>query len=191
MKLLEERIKKEGKVLPGDVLKVYSFLNHQVDPYIMDEIGKEFYRLFKDAKPNKILTIESSGIAIALACARYFDGIPLVYAKKNHALNMDGNKYEAVAKSYTRSLNHRVAVAKEFLNENDRILILDDFLANGEASQALISICEQAKALIVGVGIVVSKSYQPGEKRILEKGLKLEILANIKSLKDGIIEFYE
>lgn len=191
MKILKERIQKEGKVFPGDILKIDTFLNHKVDTELMDEIGKEFYLRFKDSKPTKILTIEASGIAIACAVSRYFGFVPVVFAKKEQALNMDENKYSTKEKSYTRNLFYDVQVAKEMLDEGDTVLIIDDFLANGEASNSLIEICKQAKAQIAGIGVVVSKAYQPGEKRIRDKGIKLEILANIKSLDDGVIEFCE
>ena len=190
MKLLEDRIISDGKVLPGDILKIDNFLNHQVDTKLMDEIGKEFYRLFKDREPNKILTIESSGIAIAQAASRYFGFIPVVFAKKTVAANMAKNTYEAKEHSYTRNIEYTVQVAKDYLTAEDRVLILDDFLANGEAMNSLISICKQAKAQIVGCGSVVCKTYQPGEKRIRDLGYDVEVLARIKSMSDdGKIEF--
>ena len=190
MRLLEERIIKDGKILPGDILKIDNFLNHQVDTKLMDEIGKEFYRLFKDREPNKILTIESSGIAIAQAASRYFGFIPIVYAKKTVAANMAKNTYEAKEHSYTRNIEYTVQVAKDYLTAEDRVLILDDFLANGEAMNSLISICNQAGAQIVGCGSVVCKTYQPGEKRIRDLGYDVEVLARVKSMSDdGKIEF--
>ena len=191
MKLLKDRILKEGKVFPGDILKIDSFLNHQVDVELMDEIGKEFHNLFKDTNPTKILTIEASGIAIACGVSKYFSYCPVVFAKKGKALNMDNDKYVAHAKSYTRDEVFNVTVAKEFLNENDKVLIIDDFLANGEATASMFDICEQAKAEIVGCGVVVSKTYQAGEDRIRNKNVHLEILARIKSLENGVIEFEE
>lgn len=190
MKLLEERITKDGKILPGDILKIDNFLNHQLDTKLMDEIGKEFYRLFKDREPNKILTIESSGIAIAQAASRYFGFIPVVFAKKTVAANMAKNTYEAKEHSYTRNIEYTVQVAKDYLTAEDRVLILDDFLANGEAMNSLISICNQAGAQIVGCGSVVCKTYQPGEKRIRDLGYDVEVLARVKSMSDdGKIEF--
>ena len=190
MRLLEERIIKDGKILPGDILKIDNFLNHQVDTKLMDEIGKEFYRLFKDREPNKILTIESSGIAIAQAASRYFGFIPIVFAKKTVATNMAKNTYEAKEHSYTRNIEYTVQVAKDYLTAEDRVLILDDFLANGEAMNSLISICNQAGAQIVGCGSVVCKTYQPGEKRIRDLGYDVEVLARVKSMSDdGKIEF--
>ena len=190
MKLLEERIRKDGKILPGDILKIDCFLNHQIDTKLMEEIGKEFHRLFRDRDPNKILTIESSGIAIATEASRFFGYIPVVFAKKTVAANMAKNTYEAKEHSYTRNIEYTVQVAKEYLNENDRVLILDDFLANGEAMNALINICRQANAQIVGCGSVVCKTYQPGEQRIKDLGYDVEVLARVRHLSDdGQIEF--
>ena len=190
MKLLEERIRKDGKVFPGDILKVDSFLNHQVDIKLMDEIGKEFYRLFKDCEPTKILTIEASGIAIGQAASRYFGFIPVVYAKKGDAANLDSDLYSAKERSYTRGVDYTVNVAKEYLKPEDRVLILDDFLANGEAMAALINICDQAGAKVLGCGSVICKTYQPGEKRIKDMGYKVEVLARVKAMHDdGQIEF--
>lgn len=191
MKLLKERILKDGKVFPGDILKIDSFLNHQIDVQLMDEIGKEFHKRFIDAKPTKILTIEASGIAIACAVSKYFNYCPVVFAKKGKALNMDESHFTAKEKSYTRDMYYDVSVAKEFINENDKILIIDDFLANGEASNSMIEICKQAKADVIGCGIVVSKTYQPGEKRIKDMGIHLEVLARVKSLEYEVITFEE
>lgn len=191
MKLLEERIKKDGRVFPGDILKVDSFLNHQVDVKLMDEIGKEFHRLF-DVKPDKILTIESSGIAIAQAASRYYDFCPIIYAKKTDASNMSSATYTCKERSYTRGFDYTITCSKEYLNKGDKILILDDFLANGEALNALINICQQAQVQILGVGAVVCKAYQPGEKRIKDMGVHLECLARVKAMHDdGTIEFCE
>ena len=190
MELLKERIRKDGKILKGDILKVDGFLNHQIDVKLMEEIGKEFHRLFKDGKPDKILTVESSGIAIASFTSRYFDYIPVVYAKKGVASNMSEDTYTAREHSYTRNLEYTLKVAKEYLNENDRVLILDDFMANGEAMNALIEICRQAHATITGCGAVISKTYQPGEKRIRDLGYDIKSLARIKYMdENGNIEF--
>lgn len=189
MKLLEDRILQDGKVLEGDILKIDSFLNHQVDVGLMEEIGKEFYRLFQNTKPDKILTIEASGIAIAYPVSKCFGNIPLVFAKKTNALNMSHQTYSCTEKSYTRDIIYNVQVSKEYLKEGERVLIIDDFLANGEASSALINLCEQSKANVVGIGIVVSKSYQPGEKKIRSRGYNLQILAKVKSMSNGKIEF--
>ena len=188
MKLLEERIVKDGKVYPGDILKIDSFLNHQIDTQLMDEIGKEFKRIFNDIKPTKILTIESSGIAISTAASKYFDYCPIVFAKKNKALNMS-EAYISTERSYTRGHEYQISVAREYLNENDEVLILDDFLANGEALNSLVDICKQANCKILGAGIVVCKTYQPGLQRIKDMGIKVECLAKIKSLENNTIEF--
>ena len=190
MKLLEERIRKDGVILKGDVLKIDSFLNHQIDVKLLEEIGKEFNYLFKDVNPNKILTIESSGIAIASFVSKYFDYIPVVYAKKTVAANMSKNTYEAKEHSYTRNIEYTVQVAKEYLNENDNVLIIDDFLAKGEAMKALLSICNQAKANVVGLGTVVCKAYQEGEKDLKDLGYEVKSLARITYMDEkGNIEF--
>ena len=188
MKILEERIRKDGKVFPGDVLKIDSFLNHQIDVKLMDQIGEEFYRLFKDTNPDKILTIESSGITMACAASRYFNYLPVVFAKKKKTSNMS-NAYTTTEKSYTRNDIYTVQVSKEYLKEGERILMLDDFLANGEALNSLITICNQAKATVVGCGAVVCKTYQPGEERIRNMGVRVECLARVKSMENGVVEF--
>ena len=190
MKLLEERIIKDGKVLPGDILKIDSFLNHQIDVELLDELGAEFHRLFKDTNPDKILTIEASGIAIATATSRYFGYIPVVFAKKTATSNMSKDAYQASEHSYTRNIDYTIQVAKDYLKEGERVLILDDFLANGEAMCAMIKLCELAKAEVAGCGSVVCKLYQPGEQRIKDLGYKVEVLARVKSMTDdGQIEF--
>ena len=190
MKLLEERIARDGRVLPGDILKIDSFLNHQIDVRLMDEIGAEFYCLFKDARPDKILTIEASGIAIAAATSRCFGYIPVVFAKKTAASNMSKDAYQASEHSYTRNIDYTIQVARDYLKEGERVLILDDFLANGEAMCAMIKLCKEAGAEVAGCGSVVCKTYQPGEQRIKDLGYKVEVLARVKSMTDdGQIEF--
>lgn len=192
MKKLTERIKKDGKVYPGDILKVDSFLNHQIDVRLMDEIGEEFHRLFADREIDKILTVESSGIAIASSVSRCFGYIPVVYAKKTVAANMSKDTYACKERSYTRNLDYTIQVAREFLSKGERILILDDFLANGEAMKALINICNQAETIVAGCGVVVCKTYQPGEKLIKGLGYDLKVLARVKAMSDdGKIEFEE
>ena len=192
MKELTERIRKDGKILPGDILKIDNFLNHQVDVELVDHIGEEFHRLFKDKNVSKILTVESSGIAIAAAASRCFGYIPVVYAKKTVAANMNKDTYQCTEHSYTRNIEYTLQVAKEFLSNEDNVLILDDFLANGEAMNALISICKQAGANIVGCGSVVCKTYQPGEQRIKDLGYDVKVLARVKAMNDdGQIEFEE
>ena len=176
MRKLIEKIKTDGRILPGDILKIDNFLNHQIDVKLLDEIGEEFYHLFRDKEVNKILTIESSGIAIASSTSRCFGYVPVVYAKKTLAANMAKDTYECKEHSYTRDVEYTVQVAKEFLNADDKVLILDDFLANGEAMKAMISICNQAKAKIAGCGAVVCKTYQPGMKYIMDLGYDLKIL---------------
>ena len=190
MKLLEERIVKDGKVLPGDILKIDSFLNHQIDVQLMEAIGEEFYRLFEDTGPDKILTIEASGIAIAMAASKCFGYIPVVFAKKTTASNMSGEVYQASEHSYTRNIDYTIQVAKDYLKKGERVLILDDFLANGEAMHAMIEVCRKAGAEIAGCGAVVCKAYQSGEQRIRDLGYKVEVLARVKSMSDdGSIEF--
>lgn len=192
MRKLIERIRTDGRILPGDILKIDNFLNHQIDVKLLDEIGEEFYHLFRDKEVNKILTIESSGIAIASSTSRCFGYVPVVYAKKTLAANMAKDTYECKEHSYTRDVEYTVQVAKEFLNADDKVLILDDFLANGEAMKAMISICNQAKAKIAGCGAVVCKTYQPGMKYIMDLGYDLKILAPVTSMSDdGQIEFEE
>ncbi len=190
MKLLQDRIQKQGKILKGNVLKVDMFLNHQIDTKLLDEIGKEFYKLFKDKKPNKILTIESSGIAIAVACARYFDFIPVVFAKKFTATNLSKDVYSSLEHSYTKNDDYNIQVSKEYLNENDNVLIIDDFLANGEAMSSLIDICKQANSQIAGCGVVICKTYQNGENRIKDLGYDVKSLTRIRKIDEkGNIEF--
>lgn len=190
MKYLEEIIKEKGKILPGDILKVDSFLNHQISVEVMNEIGKEFAKIFSDKKPNKILTIETSGLAIAQATAVHMNVNNVVYAKKDGHSNMSSQTYECKERSYTKGTDYIVKVSKEYLNENDKVIIVDDFLANGEALNALLNICEQAKAEVLGIGIVIAKMYQPGYERIIKMNNNLHILAKVKSMTDdGKIEF--
>lgn len=181
MNFLEERILKDGLVKEGNVLKVDSFLNHQMDPMLLDEIGKEFYRRFADKKITKILTIEASGIAIAYAVARCF-GVPMVFAKKAKSINIDGDMYIAEVESFTHKNKNQVIVSKKFLNEDDHILIVDDFLANGCALQGLISISDAAKATVEGIGIVIEKGFQFGGRNIRNLGYHLESLAIVESM---------
>lgn len=181
MNFLEERILKDGTVKPGNVLKVDNFLNHQMDCELIDKIGEEFYRRFKDRKITKILTIEASGIAIAYAVARCFN-VPMVFAKKSKSINIDGDVYVAEVESFTHKTKNRVIVSKKFISEDDHILIVDDFLANGCALQGLISITESAGATIEGLGIVIEKGFQFGGTIIRNLGYKLESLAIIESM---------
>ena len=183
MELLKEKIRKDGVVKPGNVLKVDNFLNHQIDVALLDEIAKELKRRFGDAPITKVLTIETSGIAIACAVAREY-GVPVVFAKKSKSVNMDGEVYVAEVESYTHKKTNQVIVAKKFLNENDRVLIVDDFLANGCALQGLISIVDGAGAEVVGCGIVIEKGFQEGGHRIRNLGFHLESLAIVESMDD-------
>lgn len=190
MKYLEDLIKEKGKILPGDILKVDSFLNHQIDVKVMDEIGKEFAHLFKDTHPDKIVTIETSGLSIAQATSLNLDCQPIVYAKKAGHSNMSKDCYCCKETSYTKGTDYDVRISKEYLHEGDRVLLVDDFLANGEAMNALLNICAQAKAQVVGIGIVVCKMYQPGFERISKMCDNIQILAKVKSMtNDGKIEF--
>ena len=190
MNFLEERILKDGVVKPGNVLKVDSFLNHQMDIALMDQIGKEFHRRFRDAGVTKVLTIEASGIAIAYPVAREF-GVPMVYAKKTKSINLDGELYVAEVTSYTHKENNRVIVSKKFLNPADKVLIIDDFLANGCALQGLISIVDEAGAEVVGLGVAIEKGFQPGGERLRNLGYRLESLAIVDSMdgETGAITF--
>lgn len=189
MQLLEERILKDGKVFPGNVLKVDSFLNHQVDVELINEIGKEFYRLFKDCGVNKIFTIEASGIGIACITAQYFH-VPVVFAKKTLGKNIAADVYSTPIKSFTHGKTYDVIVSQEFLNKDDRILIIDDFLAQGCALNGLIELIKSAGAQIVGAGIVIEKAFQQGGDLIRGDGVRVESLARIESMNDdGKITF--
>ena len=181
MNFLEERIVRDGIVREGNVLKVDSFLNHQMDVSLLDEIGKELHRRFKDCGVTKILTIEASGIAIAYAVARYF-GVPFVFAKKSKSVNIDADVYMADVESFTHKCTNHVVVSKKFIGPGERVLIIDDFLANGCALQGLISIVESAGAEVVGIGIAIEKGFQDGGEKIRKKGYRLESLAIVESM---------
>jgi xanthine phosphoribosyltransferase len=181
MNFLEARILKDGVVKPGHILKVDSFLNHQMDIQLMEQIGQEFHRRFGHLPITKVLTIEASGIAVAYPVAREF-GVPMVYAKKTDSVNMDGELYVAEVESYTKKKNTRVIVSKKFLSPEDHVLIIDDFLANGCALQGLISIVESAEATVAGLGIAVEKGFQEGGERMRNLGYHLESLAIIESM---------
>ena len=176
MRLLEERILEQGQVRPGNVLKVDCFLNHQIDVELLDEIGKEFYRLFQDQPINKIVTIEASGIAIACMAAQHFH-VPVVFAKKAKSLNIDGDVYTSNVHSFTYGKDYTITLAKKFLSEEDHVLLIDDFLANGKALHGLIDVCRQAGATVEGIGICI------------EKGFHLESLAIIDRMFENSIEF--
>ena len=181
MNCLEERIAKDGVVKEGNVLKVDSFLNHQMDIGLMNEIGKEFYKRFKDKPINKILTIEASGIAIAYAVAQQF-GVPLLFAKKSKSINIAGDTYVAEVESFTHKNKNTVIVSKQFLDKDDHVLIVDDFLANGCALQGLISIVDQAGSTVEGIGIAVEKGFQVGGQIIRNLGYHLESLAIVDAM---------
>ena len=181
MNFVEERILKDGIVKSGNVLKVDSFLNHQMDISFMEEIGKEFKRRFADKPISKILTIEASGIGIAAFVAKEF-GVPMVFAKKSKSINVDGEMYVAEVVSFTHKNKNQIIVSKKFLTDKDRVLIIDDFLANGCALQGLISIVKQAEASVDGIGIVIEKGFQVGGRGIRNLGYRLESLAIIDSM---------
>ncbi len=181
MKSLEEKIRKEGKVYPGKVLKVGSFLNHQIDVPFMKEVGEEFYRLFADEKITKILTVETSGIAVACMTALFFD-VPVVFGKKSRTANLSDSVYSTDVKSYTHGGTSTVIVEKQYLTPEDRILLIDDFLANGCALEGMMEICRQAGAQVVGAGIVIEKAFQDGGNRLRKSGLRIESLARVKDM---------
>ena len=188
MKLLEDRILKDGHIGADNVLKVDSFLNHQIDVSFVCELGKEFYRLFKDENITKILTIEASGIGIACLAAQYF-GVPVVFAKKTKTINIYSDTYNATVHSYTHKKDYDIVVSKEFLSKEDNVLIIDDFLAKGSALTALLMLIEKAGAKTAGAGIVIEKAYQGGGNLVRDMGIRVESLAKIKSIikKDGIV----
>ncbi len=190
MKALEEKILQDGQVRPGHILKVDSFLNHQIDIDFINEIGKEFQRLFADRPITKILTVEASGIGIACITAQYFH-VPVVFAKKAQSLNLDGSLYTAKVQSYTHNRVYDVILSKKFLNADDHVLIIDDFLANGCAVTGLLDIIKSARATVEGVGIVIEKGFQSGGRELRERGINLKSLAIIKSMTDTAIEFEE
>lgn len=190
MNFLERKITECGIVKEGNILKLDSFLNHQMDVSLLDEIGKEFHRRFSDISITKILTIEASGIAIACAAAKYFD-VPVLFAKKSKSVNLDGDLYVAEVESYTHKNRNQVVVSKRFINADDRILIIDDFLANGCALKGLTSIVESAGATIEGIGIAVEKGFQVGGKLIRDMGFRLESIAIVDSMDhvSGTVQF--
>ena len=190
MKLLEDRIRKDGKIKGGDVLKVDSFLNHQMDVDLFNEIGKEFQRLYGDCGVTKILTIEASGIGIACVTAQFFH-CPVIFAKKNKTKNIAGDVYTSQVESFTHGKVYDIIVAKEFLLPTDRVLLIDDFLANGCALQGLLSIVAQAGAITEGIGIAIEKGFQSGGRIIRNLGYRLESLAIIDSMTDDSLTFRE
>lgn len=181
MNFLEERITKDGIVREGNVLKVDSFLNHQLDVDLLDKIGHEFYERFKDKKVTKVLTIEASGIAIACFVARYFN-VPVVFAKKSKSVNLDAETLTAEVESFTHKCKNQIVVSKRFISPDDHVLIVDDFLANGCALLGLISLTKQVGAEVAGIGIAIEKGFQSGGQTIRELGYQLESLAIVESM---------
>ncbi len=190
MELLKQRIIQDGKVLDGGILKVDSFLNHQIDPHLAFEIGKEFHRRFQDTKIDKVLTIESSGIAFAL-CTAYQFGVPVVFAKKRSGKNMSPGVYQGKVYSFTKEKEYTISVSRQYITRGDNILLIDDFLANGQAVLGLMDISGQAGAKINGVGIVIEKGFQPGSKILRSQGIRLESLVVIESFQNKKIIFRE
>ena len=188
MKLLEDRIRSDGDVLPGNVLKINSFLNHQVDPELMKKVGEEFSRLFKDSGITKVLTCEASGIAPGVTTA-YELHVPLVFARKKKPATLNDAVYWADVYSYTKKVTNQICVEQKFLHKGERLLIIDDFLANGEAVKGMINIANQAETEVAGVGIVVAKTFQGGSEWLKNHGYRLEALAEIYSLANNQVHF--
>lgn len=191
MQALEERIRHDGIVREGNILKVDNFLNHQCDTELYDELGAEWARLFAGRPVDKILTIESSGIGLACVAARHFGNVPVVFARKTESLNLDGSQYRSHIVSYTKKREYDVIVAKRFIQEGEHMLIIDDFLAMGCALNGLLEICEEAGAVVEGIGIAIEKGFQPGGKSLRERGYNLKSLAIVSSMdpETGEIEF--
>ena len=183
MELLKERIRKDGKIKAGNVLKVDSFLDHQMDTDLFQEIGKEFKRRFSDVEINKILTIEASGIGIACVVAQQFH-VPVVFAKKNQTKNIAGDVYTSKVESYTHGRTYDIIVSKEFLGKGDKVLLIDDFLANGKALEGLASLVKDSGAELVGAGIVIEKGFQVGGDLLRKQGIRLESLAIVESMDE-------
>ena len=188
MKAMEKKILEEGKVLPGGILKVGSFLNQQIDTSFLGEMAKEFARLYADAGVNKVLTIESSGIAIAAAVALEM-GVPMVFAKKHKSSNVDGKVYTAVVHSYTHGTDYTIVVSSDYLGENDRVLLVDDFLANGKALVGLTELVRQAGGTVVGAAIAIEMGFKGGGDALRAEGVRVESLAIVDSMTDDAITF--
>lgn len=189
MKALEEKILREGQIIGSEIVKVDGFLNHRIDVGFLEEIGAEFARIFAEDSPNKILTVEASGIAVACAASAKLGHVPVVFAKKASPSTMTGGFYAAEARSFTKGTTSLLRVSEDFLSSDDRLLILDDFLARGEAGLALLDIAEQAGAKTVGFGAVIEKRFQGGAARITERGVKVRSLAVIERIEDGVPTF--
>ena len=190
MQELNDKIKEFGTVLPGNVLKVDAFLNHQVDPELMLHVGQEFAKRFADEGVTKIWTVESSGIAPAVMTGLAMK-VPVIFARKHKSLTLNNNMYVADVYSYTKKKTNRISISKKYVAPDDKILMIDDFLANGQAVEGMLEIADQAGVKVAGAGIVIEKSFQPGGKELRDRGIRVESLARIKSLADNQIEFEE
>lgn len=190
MKLLEERILKDGQVFPGNILKVDSFLNHQIDVDLIAEMGKEIKRIYDGLGVNKIFTIEASGIGIACITAQFFS-CPVLFAKKMKTKNIAASVYKTQVRSFTHGTEYDVIVSKDFISKGDKVLIVDDFLAEGNALLGLIDLCKQAGAEVVGCAIAIEKGFQDGRKRVEAKGVRVESLAIVDSMSDNTVSFKE
>ena len=190
MKRLEDKIREEGRALSEDVLKVDAFLNHQVDPVLMQAIGREFANRFRDESIDRIVTLESSGIAPAMMTALEL-GVPFVFARKRKSLTLQDDLVEADVYSFTKQETNRISLSRRFVQPGERILVIDDFLANGEAALGLTQLVERAEATVVGIGIVIEKSFQPGRSKLMEAGYRVESLARIEKLDRDQITFVE
>lgn len=188
MDILKQRIIEDVRILDGEIIKVDSFLNHQVDIKLINQMGEEFKNRFKDVRIDKILTAEVSGIAIASIVAQYFD-VPMVFARKTESKNLDEDKYVSEVYSYTKRKNYKIMVSKRYMKKNENVLIIDDFLANGKAVEGLIEIIDKARANLVGVGVAIEKGFQEGGKGLRDRDIKLESLAIIESIEKGKVEF--
>lgn len=189
MQLLKEKILNEGRIIGSNILKVDNFINHQIDVGLMNEVGKEFKKRFKDEKIDKILTIETSGIGIACIVSQYFNSVPVVFAKKTESLTLDKDTYTTEVFSFTKKISYTVKVSKSFINKGEKILIIDDFLANGCAALGLVDILNQAEAEAIGIGIVIEKGFQPGRQELEKRGLRVESLAIIDRIEDSKVYF--
>lgn len=190
VKELVQRIQKDGRILGEGVLKVDSFVTHQVDPVLMEQMGKRFAEVFKEQGITKVVTIEASGIAPALFAAKELD-VPMIFARKAKSLTMDEELLTASVYSFTKQVTSTISISRKFLSSEDKVLIIDDFLANGQAAKGLIELCQQAGAQVEGIGIVIEKSFQDGRQLLEEMGLRVVSLARIASLTNGQVEFLE
>ncbi|MGI5919918.1 MAG: xanthine phosphoribosyltransferase [Christensenellales bacterium] len=190
MELLKERIRRDGKVKDGNIIKVDGFLNHQIDINLLEEIGKEFRRIFDGENITKVITIEASGIAVACLTAMYFN-VPVVFAKKSESKNIDGEVYRSKVTSYTRGRDYTVILEKKYLTPDDRILIIDDILATGKAQRGLLGISKQAGAYVAGIGVVIEKGFQGGGDQLRAEGYNVQSLAIIDSMENNTVSFRE